>query len=126
MIVGIGTDIVDCTRILNSYERFGDHFLDKVLTSKEKAQMPQGKNKAQWLAAKFAVKEAAVKALGTGFSHGIALTHVEVLREEGEAPVLTFLDAALAWATKIQVGHCHVSYSHEKEYAVAYVVLERV
>lgn len=124
MIVGIGTDIVDCKRIMRSYERFGEHFLDKIFTSKEKLTMPQNKNIAGWLASRFAVKEASVKALGTGFLYGISFTHIEVLREKNEAPVLTFLDTALEWAEKKQVKHYHVSYSHEKEYAVAYVVLE--
>lgn len=125
MIIGIGTDIVSCKRIQNSYEKFGESFLSHTLTEKEKAQMPKGKKHLpQWLAARFAVKEAAVKALGTGFSHGISALHIEVLREQGEAPYLTFLNKALEKTKSLGVKTSHVSYSHEKEFAIAYVILE--
>jgi len=125
MIIGIGTDIVNCKRIQNSYEKFGEHFLTHILTEKEKKQMPKGKAQLpQWIAARFAVKEAAVKALGTGFSEGISALHIEVLREQGKAPYLTFLNKALEKAESLGVTTSHVSYSHEKEFAIAYVVLE--
>lgn len=125
MIIGIGTDIVSCKRIEHSYEKFGDKFLAHILTIKEKAQMPQGKQKIQWIAARFAAKEAAVKALGTGFSEGISFLHIEILREPTKAPYLTFLDKALEKTESLGVQHAHISYSHEKEFATAYVVLEK-
>ena len=125
MIIGIGTDITSCKRIQRSYEKFGESFLAHILTEKEKEQMPKRNETAfQWLAARFAVKEAAVKALGTGFSQGISFLHVEVLRDAGKAPHITFLDKALHKANELGVKNTHVSYSHEKEFAVAYVVLE--
>ncbi len=139
MILGIGTDIVNCKRIQSAYEKFGDHFLGRILTEKEKAQMPTSHiskqpedtshssfsmNCPQWLAARFAVKEAAVKALGTGFSEGISFLDIEVLREEGKAPYITFLGNAKKKADALGVCASHVSYSHEKEFAIAYVILE--
>ena len=139
MILGIGTDIVNCKRIQRSYEKFGDRFLAHILTEKEKAQLPKhhtptqpedtshsslSMNYPQWLAARFAVKEAAVKALGTGFSEGISFLDVEVLREEGKAPYITFLGNAKKKADALGVCSSHVSYSHEKEFAIAYVILE--
>lgn len=124
MIIGIGTDIVNCERIARSYERFGERFLSHILTPKERAQMPKCANIAQWLSARFAVKEAAVKALGTGFSEGISCLSVEVLREEGKAPILTLLDKAKEKADELGVLHCHVSYSHEEDFATAFVILE--
>ena len=125
MIIGIGTDIVNCKRIQHSYEKFGESFLAHILTQKEKEQMPTRKESSfQWIAARFAVKEAAVKALGTGFSGGISLLHIEVLRDVSKAPYLTFLGKGLEKAEELGVKNSHVSYSHEKEFAVAYVVLE--
>ncbi len=127
MIVGIGTDIVIIERISQNIVKYGDCFARKILTEKEFAQMPKQnqRRQAEWLAAHFACKEAAVKALGTGFSEGIVPSHVEILRDEGKAPTLTFLDLALDKAKSLGVTHCHVSYSHEKEHAVAFVTLEK-
>lgn len=124
MIIGIGTDIVDCKRIAFAYEKFGSQFLDRILTKNEQAQMPSSKDISLWFAARFAVKEATVKALGTGFTEGISFLSVEVLRDEGKAPVLTLLDKAKQKADMLGVLRCHVSYSHEKDYASAFVVLE--
>ncbi len=126
MIIGIGTDIVRIARIAQSIERFGGHFLRKILTEKELAQMPvhNEKRRAEWTAARFACKEACVKALGTGFSEGIAPVHIEILRDEGKAPVLTLLGKAKEKADSLGVLRCHVSYAHEQDNAVAFVTLE--
>lgn len=128
MIIGIGTDIVDISRMEQSIARFGENFLQKVLTPNELARMPvrNKKRQAEWVAAHFACKEACVKALGTGFSEGIAAVHIEVLREEGKAPVMTLLGKAREKADSLGVTHCHVSYAHEqKSAAIAFVVLTK-
>ena len=126
MIIGIGTDIVSIERIEKSMERFGSHFLEKILTQAELSQMPiqNKKRQIEWVAGHFACKEAAVKALGTGFSGGIAPTHVEILREENSAPELFLLEKAREKADSLGVSLCHVSYAHEQDHAVAFVVLE--
>ena len=86
MIIGIGTDIVVIERIEKNIARFGSAFLQKILTPAELAQMPvkNAKRQAEWTAARFACKEACVKALGTGFSEGIAPAHIQicVMREK--------------------------------------------
>lgn len=127
MIIGIGTDIVTISRVEQSIARFGDIFLQKILTPGELAQMPvkNAKRQAEWVAARFACKEACVKALGTGFSEGIAATHIEVLRDEGKAPVLTLLAKAKEKADSLGVTHCFVSYAHETSSAIAFVTLTK-
>lgn len=128
MIIGIGTDIVSIARIEQSIERFGDSFLQKVLTPGERRQMPalNKKRQAEWVAGRFACKEACVKALGTGFSEGIAPNHIEILRNEGKAPTMTLLAKAREKADSLGVTHCFVSYAHEqKNAAVAFVTLAR-
>lgn len=128
MIIGIGTDIVTISRIEQSIARFGEAFLRKILTPAELAQMPSRnkKRQAEWVAARFACKEACVKALGTGFSEGIAPNHIEILRDEGEAPTMSLLAKAKEKADSLGVTHCFVSYSHEQNSsAIAFVTLTR-
>ncbi len=127
MIIGIGTDIVVIERIEKNIARFGSAFLQKILTPAELAQMPaNAKRQAEWAAARFACKEACVKALGTGFSEGIAPAHIQILRDEGKAPVLTLLAKAKEKADSLGVTRCFVSYSHEKNHtAVAFVILSQ-
>lgn len=128
MILGIGTDIVTIARIEQSIERFGDTFLQKILTPNELAQMPvqNKKRQVEWVAGRFACKEACVKALGTGFSGGIAPNQIEILRDEGKAPVMTLLGKAKEKADSLGVTHCFVSYAHEqKNSAIAFVTLAR-
>lgn len=128
MIIGIGTDIVTIARIEQSIERFGDIFLQKILTPDERRQMPANnkKRQAEWVAGRFACKEACVKALGTGFSEGIAPNHIEILRDEGKAPTMTLLAKAKEKADSLGVTHCFVSYAHEqKSSAIAFVTLAR-
>lgn len=128
MIIGIGTDIVTISRIEQSIARFGEAFLRKILTPAELAQMPSRnkKRQAEWVAARFACKEACVKALGTGFSEGIAPNHIEILRDEGKAPTMSLLAKAKEKADSLGVTHCFVSYSHEQNSsAIAFVTLTK-
>ncbi len=128
MIIGIGTDIVTIFRIEQSIARFGEAFLRKILTPAELAQMPSRnkKRQAEWVAARFACKEACVKALGTGFSEGIAPNHIEILRDEGKAPTMSLLAKAKEKADSLGVTHCFVSYSHEQNSsAIAFVTLTK-
>lgn len=128
MIAGIGTDIVQIERIRKSMERCGERFLEKILTESERAQMPDKneKRRAEWVAGRFACKEACVKALGTGFSGGIAPEHIEILRDGGKAPVMRLLGKAKEKADSLGVVRWHVSYAHEQDNAVAFVVLEKL
>lgn len=122
MIIGIGTDITELSRIKASYERFGDHFLQKILTPEERKLAPQ--SPIAYIAGRFAAKEAAVKALGTGFSQGLGLLHVEVLRGPAGQPQLHLHGPALARAEALGMRAAHISISHDRNAAVAFVVLE--
>ena len=123
MIVGLGTDIADIERLKTIYERYGLSFLRKILTQAE-LQAGEGRHLPAYAAGRFAAKEAAVKALGTGFAHGIGLRHIEVLNNESGAPCLNLKDAALKRAKALGARKFFVSISHEKRYAVATVILE--
>ncbi len=122
MIIGIGTDITELSRIKASYEKFGDHFLQKILTPEERKLVPQ--SPIAYIAGRFAAKEAAVKALGTGFSDGLGLLHVEVLRGPAGQPQLHLHGPARARAEALGMRAAHISISHDRNAAVAFVVLE--
>ncbi|MDY0203629.1 MAG: holo-[acyl-carrier-protein] synthase [Desulfovibrio desulfuricans] len=122
MIVGLGVDIVELARIEKSLTRFGRRFAEKVLSPEEMAAMPT--LTVNYIAGRFAVKEAAVKALGTGFSQGIGPTLVETVATSGGKPQLRLHGAALQCARDLGVTSCHVSISHDRSSAVAVVVLE--
>ena len=125
MIIGIGTDIAECARYERIWEKYGERFARRILTPLEYSLMP-GKDVALYLASRFAVKEAAVKALGTGFSDGIVCRDIGIVKNEKGSPSLVFTGGALAKANELGVTAAHVTYSHEKAYAVATVVLERL
>ncbi len=127
MIIGIGTDIVEIARISHTLERFDQQFIARILTKAEQEQIPsfEIKTLAPWLAARFAVKEACAKALKTGFTKGISFQHIEVLREKNSAPTLFLHSKALEEANFLGVNNYHLSYSHERLFAIAYVVLEK-
>ncbi len=122
MIIGLGTDITELARIRTAYERFREHFLCKILTDRERTLLPA--NSIAYIAGRFAAKEAAVKALGTGFSMGIAFTHIEVLRTPQGQPLLQLLGPARTRADVLGVRTSHVSISHGRDTAVAVVILE--
>ena len=124
MIIGIGTDIVAVERMAESLQRLGEAFARRLLTDSEFAEYQQRGNKAAYLAKRFAAKEAAVKALGTGFADGITWKHVNVQSNDKGAPVLTLTDKALERASALGVQRCHCSISDEKHFAVAFVILE--
>ena len=84
MIVGSGIDLVEIARIQQSVARFGPRFLDRVFTAPEQAYCLRKRNAAESLAARFAAKEAAAKALGTGISRGVNWLEIEVIREPGD------------------------------------------
>lgn len=125
MIVGIGSDIVSIARMEKNIAKNGDAFAERVLVESEFDQYQQTRNKASLLAKRFAVKEAAVKALGTGFAEGITWRHVYTSHDELGKPILNFTDAALAKANQMGVTSMHLTISDEKEAAVAFVILER-
>lgn len=123
MIVGLGIDIVELTRITHSLEKFGQRFQDRILTPAEAALVPS--NPIPFLAGRFAAKEAAVKALGTGFSQGISLHDIEVVNDPSGKPCLALHNHALLRSRDMSVKNQFVSISHGKDNAVAVVILEQ-
>ena len=115
-----GVDIVEIARIWTAIVRHPDRFLARVFTPIEIAQCNE---RPESLAARFAAKEAAAKALGTGiWRHGIAWTDIEIVRTEYGAPNLHFHNAALQRATILGWSSWSVSLSHDREHAIAFVV----
>jgi holo-[acyl-carrier protein] synthase len=124
MIVGTGIDIAEVPRIAAAIERFGERFLRRVFTEKEIRYCDSKANRIERYAARFAAKEAALKAIGTGWKHGIAWTEVEVRREPGGRPTMVFSGKAGEFAARLGVKRAALSLSHTKEQAVAFVILE--
>ena len=122
MIVGIGTDITKVARFERSLHRFGDRFAQRILSEDEYRQFANHA-RARFLAKRFAVKEAAVKALGTGFGEGVYLRDISLDHTEWGAPVLVFSDRVKQLLVRKGVTGSHVSLSDEDEYAIAFVVL---
>ncbi len=124
MIVGIGTDIVHIPRIEACLKRFGPRFPERVLTPDERDEMPAfGPGSWRFLAKRFAVKEAAAKALGTGFRQGVRMCEIGLGHDALGRPRLRFLGATLKRARLAGVTDCHVSLSDEREFCIAFVTL---
>lgn len=124
MIVGTGIDLVEIERIQQSVERYGERFLKRVYTAAEQAYCLRKKNAAESLAARFAAKEAGAKAIGTGISHGVSWLEIEVVREPGGRPSLTFHGRAREIAAGLGVQSAALSLTHSRNMAMASVVLE--
>jgi holo-[acyl-carrier protein] synthase len=124
MIVGTGIDIAEVPRIQQSIERFGDRFLRRIYTEREIRYCDSKLNRNERYAARFAAKEAAMKALGTGWSHGVRWLDCEVVRLPGGRPSIAFHGEAGEVAARLGVKHAALSLSHTAEQAIAQVILE--
>lgn len=125
MIIGVGIDVVETSRIARALTRYGDRFERRVFTPRELSDCAGRVDRIQALAARLAGKEACLKALGTGWVKGLSLKHVEILRGNGGPPEIRLSGGAAARARERGVTRLHVSLSHERDYAAAVVVLER-
>ncbi|MBM3319214.1 MAG: holo-ACP synthase [Candidatus Eisenbacteria bacterium] len=123
MIAGIGMDMVLIERMRRAIDRFGDRFLRRVFTEGEIAYCRTKRDPVPSFAARFAAKEAAMKALGTGVSRGVFFRHVEVSRRRGEGPRVLFHGGARRRADLLDVAASHLTLTHEKNIAAAFVVL---
>jgi holo-[acyl-carrier protein] synthase len=122
--LGVGTDLAEVERIGKSVERFGDRFLTRIYTARERAYAMSKANWAERLAARFAAKEAGMKAIGTGLSRGVSWQHLEVANEPSGRPTLRLYGAALQMANAMGVKRISVSLTHTKRMAFALVILE--
>lgn len=127
MIFGIGTDIVSIERIRGSLSRHGDRFAKKILTPDEYREYGQiNGSSAQYLAKRFAVKEAVAKAMGTGFRDGLLLSDIGITHDDQGKPQLVFSGRAQDFMRQHNISKTHVSISDEVEHALAFVTLECV
>lgn len=124
MILGVGIDLVEIARVERAARRHGARFLERIFTEGELAFCLGRKRSAQHLAARFAAKEAAAKALGTGVARGVRLREIEVTRSHTGQPQLRFSGEAARAAAELGVAATHVSLTHSREHAAAVVTLE--
>ena len=124
MIVGTGIDIAEVPRIRKAIDRFGDRFLQRIYTPSEIAYCDSKANRFERYAARYAAKEAAMKALGTGWNHGIRWRDCEVTRMPSGRPTLTFHGKAAEFAARLGVRNAALSLSHTAEQGIAQVILE--
>jgi holo-[acyl-carrier protein] synthase len=124
MILGIGTDLVEVQRIQQSIRRFGDRFLGRIYTPAERSYAASKANSAERFAARFAAKEAGMKAIGTGWRRGITWKDFEVVNERTGRPTMMLSGVAKTIAAQLGAARISVSLTHTTEMAFAVVVLE--
>jgi holo-[acyl-carrier protein] synthase len=125
LIIGIGTDLVEIKRVERIIQRYGERFLERIFTERERAECgrrPQ--QQAEAFAARFAAKEAAMKALGTGYRQGVVFRDIEVRHQPSGKPELLFSGLARERAVALGTSSAHVSLTHDGGNALAVVILE--
>ena len=124
MVVGLGVDIVQNERIQGIIDKWGEKFLSKIFTKTELDFINRHEQKLQRYASNFAVKEAFVKALGTGFRNGINFHNIQVRRDELGKPFIELMGETKSFADEKGINKIHTTISHEKDYSVAVVIFE--
>jgi len=126
MIVGIGVDLAEVDRIRDALERpaTGERFRARVFTAGEQAYCERRRRKYESYAARFAAKEAVMKALGRGWSREIGWSDIEVVRERGGRPTIRLHGSAAAYATKLGVRSIALALTHTAETAMAQAIAE--
>jgi holo-[acyl-carrier protein] synthase len=124
MIVGTGVDLAEVPRIRASIERFGARFIDRIYTAAEIAYVERKANKYERYAARFAAKEAGMKAIGTGWRLGVTWRDFEVANLRSGRPTLRLHGVASRVAEKLGVRNISLSLTHTRELGMAHVILE--
>jgi len=126
MIKGIGIDLVDKSRIKDIYSKHGIRFANKILSLKELEELSarNDSNKISYLSNNFASKEACSKVLGKGFSNGILLKDIEVLRNSSGGPFIKLHGEAWVTANDLKINNIHISITDSKESSIAFVIGE--
>ena len=124
MIVGTGVDLAEVPRIRASIERYGPRFVDRIYTAAEIAYVEQKANKYERYAARFAAKEAGMKAIGTGWKRGVTWHDFEVANLPSGKPTLRLTGVAAQFAARLGVRQVSLSLTHTAEYGMAHVILE--
>ena len=123
MIFGIGTDILQLERIENTYAKFGDRFVNHLLMPEEHAQLKKTARPVRFLAMRFAAKEAIVKAMGTGFAHGVWIRDVGIVQNAWGKPEVVYSPRGEIVRRRLGVGEGHITLSDEAGLIVAVAVL---
>ena len=124
MIFGIGTDIVEMSRMEATWERFGEHFARRILMEEEMELFKRTNQPARFLAMRFAGKEATVKAMGTGFAHGVWLRDVGITRNEWGRPLIIWSERGQKVCEDLGIGGGHVSLTDDAGLVMAFAVVE--
>jgi len=123
VIFGIGVDVLESARITKTLERFGTRFIEHLLMPEEHAQLARTARPERFLAMRFAAKEAIVKAMGTGFAHGVWIRDVGVVQNSWGKPEVVFSARGERVRRGLGVGEAHVTLSDEHGLVVAVAVL---
>ncbi|PYU34145.1 MAG: holo-[acyl-carrier-protein] synthase [Acidobacteria bacterium] len=124
MIVGLGVDMEEITRLGDAIKRHGRIFLERIFTPAEIAYCQRHRDAVERYAARFAAKEATMKALGTGWGKGVRWRDIEVTRQPGGRPTIVLHGAAREHAERMGARHISLSISHSGNFALAEVILE--
>jgi holo-[acyl-carrier protein] synthase len=125
MIFGIGTDILELRRIEETYRRFGERFVQRLLMPEELAMFPRARQSVRFLAMRFAAKEAVVKAMGTGFSNGMWIRDAGVRPDRHGRPEIIFSARGRELCDRLGIDGGHLTLSDEAGLVVAVAVLMR-
>jgi holo-[acyl-carrier protein] synthase len=125
MIFGIGVDVLEAARIKKVYDKYGEHFVERLLLPAERAQLAKTKRTERFLAMRFAAKEAIVKAMGTGFAHGMWIRDVGVVQNAWGRPEVVYSARGEKMRRKLGIGGGHITLTDEAGLIVAVAVLER-
>jgi len=123
MIYGIGTDLVQVTRMQENIDRYGEKFARRVLTRSEFEEYRIHQLPAHFIAKRFAAKEATAKAMGIGFSNGLSLRHIGVRHDDMGKPYIEYTGRGKELCRQYGISDSHVSIADESEYAIAFVTL---
>lgn len=123
MIFGIGTDIVELRRVQATYDRFGEHFVRRILMDEERRLFDRSKHPVRFLAMRFAAKEATVKAMGTGFAHGMWVRDVGIVSDPRGRPLIIWSERGSGVCDQLGIGGGHVSLTDDAGLVLAFAVV---
>ncbi len=125
MIFGVGIDVLEARRMHDTYARFGLHFVDRLLLPQERAQFERTQRPERFLAMRFAAKEAIVKAMGTGFAHGMWIRDVGVVQDRWGKPEVIYSKRGERVRRRLGIGEAHITLTDEAGLVVAVAILLR-
>ena len=125
MIYGVGTDVVELSRVKATYERFGERFAQRLLMDEELDLFHRSKWPVRFLAMRFAGKEATVKAMGTGFAHGVWIRDVGIIHDDWGRPLPIWSERGRRVCDRLGIASGHVSLTDDAGLIIAFAVVEK-